>query len=149
MLAKTECVLATSIALSASSTVAQGDSPISVFFGFDFVLAPLSIKWACGEDHERDLLRLKALMAAFPEDAERAELQHHIDAMLELPQAASSVSDLIGRQITPQQTAQLCNAARPLNIEWLDANALESGDGEQPPKQRAAWEAFFRLVEMF
>ena len=136
-------------ALSATAANAEDGNQINVFFGFDFVLAPLSIKWACGEDHERDLLRLQALMAAFPEDAERAELQQHIDAMLEMRGMETSVSELIGREITPQQTTQLCNAARPLNIEWLDANALQTGDGEQPIGQRAAWETFFNLVETF
>ena len=139
--------LVVSVCLIASSANAQNDHPINIFFGFEFVLEPLAIKWACGGEVEADLSRIETLIDAFPEDAERAELQEGVDALFKMSQAPSNVTELLGREIAPQQIARLCAAALPLNIEWLKPETLVSGYEDTPEDQKIAWETFYKILE--
>ncbi|MDE4308114.1 hypothetical protein [Phaeobacter gallaeciensis] len=60
------------LSLIASGASAQTNPPQNIFFGFDFFLKPIAIKWACGGQRDHDLAAIEALIAAFPKDAERA-----------------------------------------------------------------------------
>lgn len=135
------------MSLITSSVNAQTNPAINVFFGFEFALQPLVIKWACGGEREADLSRIETLIDAFPEDAERAELQEIVDVLSEQSEVPSNLPQLLGREIAPQQNARLCAAALPLNIEWLTPEVLASGDEGMSEDQKIVWETFYKIVE--
>ncbi|WP_208347801.1 hypothetical protein [Pseudaestuariivita rosea] len=128
---------------------AQTDRNINVFFGFDFILAPITVKWACGGARDQDLTALKALISAFPEDAKRADLQGYIDDMLQVPVGQAGLVQILGNRITDEQSEQLCNAARPLSIVWATPQQLmnEDNDRDMPEEQRKTWAAFWQVIE--
>lgn len=135
------------VGLIASPANAQNDFTINIFFGFDFVLQPLAIKWACGGEREADLSRIETLIDAFPEDAECAELQEIVDTLSKLSEAPPNLTQLLGGEISLQQAARLCPAALPLNIEWLTPEVLSSGDEGMSEEQKIVWEIFYKIVE--
>ncbi|MEJ6388110.1 hypothetical protein [Gymnodinialimonas ulvae] len=94
---------------------AQQNPAVNRFFGFEAVLLPLAIKWQCGGDRENDLAQLDAMGSAYPEDAEGAGLPVAIEAM----QGVSGISELIERELTPDQTEILCAGALPLHLDWM------------------------------
>lgn len=122
------------VSLITSTASAQNGPTINVFFGFDFVLQPLAIKWACGGEAEADLAVLNRLITAFPEDAERAELPNMVDVLFKTSHQEGNLAKLLGTEITPQQAEQLCATALPLSIGWLTPEQLETGDGNDMPK---------------
>ena len=85
-------LLALCVTMAGSATSAQTQYPVqNAFFGFDFVLQPLAIKWACGGKKDQDLSQIEMLVVAFPEDAERAELAPMV---AELSEVASGLESL-------------------------------------------------------
>ncbi len=137
-----------SLCMMVSVASAQSNSSINVFFGFDFVLHPIAIKWACEGARDQDLAALETLIAAFPEDAKRAELRTHVDAMKRVADGDEGLAQILGGELTSEQAQQLCSAARPLNIAWVTPQQLVNDDEDGiSPEQRAAWEGFWEVVE--
>ena len=139
------------VAMAGSAATAQNQHPIgNVFFGFDFVLQPLAIKWACGGSRHQDLSQIEALVVGFPEDAERAELTPTVAAFNELASGLESLPQIIGVELNGQQVEQLCVAALSLNIDWVTPEQFIMGDERgMPDEQEAAWANFFGVVEGF
>lgn len=136
------------LCMTASVASAQDSPPANVFFGFDFVLQPIAIKWACGGPRDHDLAAFEALMAAFPEDARRANLQSTIDDMLHVSVGEAGVNEVIGAEVTSKQAEQLCNVARPLSIVWATPEQLINHDEDAiPPEQKSAWAKFWETIE--
>ncbi|MEM9584657.1 MAG: hypothetical protein AAGA08_16220 [Pseudomonadota bacterium] len=140
--------VAFSLSLMASVASAQSNPAINVFFGFDFVLHPIAIKWACRGAREEDLATFERLIAAFPEDAKSAELRTHIDAYQKISEGDEGLTQLLGSETSKEQEEQLCAAARPLSIAGLTPKQLANGDGDRmPAEQLAAWIEFWKVVE--
>jgi hypothetical protein len=137
--------------LAGSATFAQNQHPIgNVFFGFDFILQPLAIKWACGGQRDQDLSQIEALVVVFPEDAERAELRPMVATLSETASVPDSLPQVLGAELNRQQVDQLCAAALPLNIDWVTPEQFIMGDESGiPDEQEAAWANFFRAIEDF
>ena len=132
----------------ASVAFAQSNRTGNIFFGFDFVLGPIAINWACQGAREQDLATFEALIAAFPEDAKSAELRTHIDAMQQIPEGEKGLAKVLGGEISKEQAEQLCGAARPLSVAWVTPEQLVKNDEDGvPTEQRAAWAEFWRVVE--
>lgn len=140
--------IAFSLGMMASVASAQSYPPINVFFGFDFILEPIAVKWVCQGSREQDLATFETLIAAFPEDAKDAELRTHIDAMQKISEGGKSLTQILGGEISKEQEEQLCDAARPLSVAWLTPEQLvnDSEDGAHT-EQRAAWAEFWKVVE--
>ena len=139
------------VSLVGSAASAQNQDPISnVFFGFDFVLHPLAVKWACGGQRDQDLSKIETLIVAFPEDAEHAELALTVVALSEMLSGLESLPQLLGGALSDQQVNQLCAVAIPLTIDWVTPEQLlmhdESGMSEE---HQAAWASFWSVVEGF
>ncbi|WP_299867971.1 hypothetical protein [uncultured Roseobacter sp.] len=132
-----------------SATSAQNQHPIhNVFFGFEFVLQPLVIKWACRGQRDRDLSQIETLVVAFPEDAKRAELTLMVDKLSEMASGLESMPQVLGAELNEPQVERLCAAALPLNIDWVTPEQFVMGDESGiPDEQEAAWANFFRVVE--
>lgn len=140
--------IAFSLSMMASVASAQSDPTTNVFFGFDFVLQPIGIKWACQGAPEQDLAAFETLIAAFPEDAKSAELRIHIDALQHFLEGDEGLRKILGREISEEQAQQLCRAARPLSVSWITPEQLVNDDEDGvPTAQRAAWAEFWRVVE--
>ena len=132
--------IAFSLGMMASVASAQPNPRGNVFFGFDFVLAPIAIKWACQGSREKDLATFETLIAAFPEDAKDAELRTHIDAMQTISEGDKSLTQILGGEISKEQEEKLCDVARPLGISWLTPEQLGNrGEDGAPTEQIAAW----------
>ncbi|MCF2905690.1 hypothetical protein L0666_11890 [Octadecabacter sp. CECT 8868] len=142
--------IAFSLGMMSSVASAQSNPAINVFFGFDFVLHPIAIKWACQGSREQDLTTFETLIAAFPEDARSAELRAHIDALQQISTGYESLTQVLGSEVTNQQAEQLCAAARPLSVAWVTPEQLVNDDEDGvPTEQRAAWAEFWKVVESF
>ncbi|MGH1330561.1 MAG: hypothetical protein ACRBBK_06735 [Paracoccaceae bacterium] len=139
------------VTMAGSATTAQDQHPIgNAFFGFDFVLHPLAIKWACGGPRDQDLSQIETLVVAFPEDAERAELAPMVAALSEMASGVESLPQILGGELNGQQVEQLCVAALPLTIDWVTPEQLFMGDESgMADEQEAAWANFFGVVEDF
>ncbi|WP_136444013.1 hypothetical protein [Pacificoceanicola onchidii] len=138
------------LGLLAASASAQTPPIRNVFFGFDFVLTPVAVKWACGGAWEQDFFQIDALVQAFPENAEAADLQTLVATLVDTANGEAGLSRLIGVNLTPEQVETLCAAALPLNLDWITPEDLAQGtDDGISPEQRAAWEAFYRISEGF
>ena len=139
------------VIMSGSATSAQNQHPMhNAFFGFDFVLQPLAIKWACGGERGQDLSQIETLVVAFPEDAERAELPLLLATLSEMASGRESLPQLLGAELNGRQVDQLCAAALQLNIEWVTPEQFIMGDeSEMPDEQKAAWANFFGIAEGF
>ncbi|MEM8656333.1 MAG: hypothetical protein AAGF36_16500 [Pseudomonadota bacterium] len=132
----------------ASVASAQSNRPINVFFGFDFVLHPIAIKWACKGERDQDLATFARFIAAFPEDAKSAELQSHIDALQQVSEGDDGLRQIWGRDITSEHAEKLCNAARLLSVAWATPEQLANGDNDgMPSEQIEAWAEFWKVVE--
>ncbi|WP_244915573.1 hypothetical protein [Phaeobacter inhibens] len=128
---------------------AQNQHPIgNVFFGFDFVLQPLAVKWACGGKRDQDLSQIDMLVVAFPEDAERAELAPMVATLSQMASGVESLPHILGADLNEQQVEQLCAAALQLNIDWVTPEQFVMGDESGiPDETEAAWANFWRVVE--
>ena len=147
MMARAIKRIAFSLGMMASVAAAESNPGGNVFFGFDYVLHPIAIKWACQGPREQDLAAFKALIAAFPEDAKRAELQSHIDAMQKMPGGHKSLAQLLGAEISKVQQKKLCDAARPLNVAWLTPQKLlTNSEYGISGEQKAAWAKFWKVA---
>ncbi|MCG7624161.1 hypothetical protein [Epibacterium sp. Ofav1-8] len=134
--------------LMVSAASAQTNLAPNIFFGFDFVLQPIAIKWACGGSRDQDLAAFEKLIAAFPEDAKRAGLRTHIDAMLQISEGEESLIEVLGGKIAKEQAEKLCNAARPISVTWATPEQLANDDEDgMTPDQRAAWAEFWQVIE--
>lgn len=120
----------------------------NVFFGFDFVLQPLAIKWVCGGQRDKDLSQIDALIVAFPEDAERAELALTVATLNEMKSGRQNLASMLGANLNEQQVERLCAAALQLNIDWVTPEQFPVGDESGiTDEQKAAWANFFGVVE--
>jgi len=137
--------------MAGSATSAQNQHPIhNAFFGFEFVLQPLAIKWACGGERDQDLSQIETLVVAFPEDAERAELTPTVATLSEMASGLESLPQVLGAELSRVQVDQLCDAALPLNIDWVSPEQFIMGDESgMPDEQEAAWANFWKVVEGF
>ncbi|MFV1497991.1 hypothetical protein VW040_16815 [Phaeobacter sp. JH85H1] len=137
------------VTTAGSATSAPTQHPVqNVFFGFDFVLQPLAIKWACGGKREQDLSQIEMLVVAFPEDSERAELGPMVAELAELASGLESLPQILGAELKGQQIGLLCAAALPLNIDWVTPEQFIMGDESGiPDEMKAAWANFWRVVE--
>jgi hypothetical protein len=137
--------------MAGSATTAQNQHPIgNAFFGFDFVLQPLAIKWACGGPRDQDLSQIETLVVAFPEDAERAELTPMVAALNEIASGLESLPQILGSELNGQHVEKLCVAALPLNIDWVTPEQFIMGDESgMPDEQEADWANFWGVVEDF
>ena len=137
------------ISMAGSATTAQTQHPVqNVFFGFDFVLQPLAIKWACGGKEDQDLFQIEVLVVAFPEDAERAELAQMVAELSELASGLESLPQILGTELSGQQVELLCAAALPLNIDWVTPEQFVMGDESGiPDDMEVAWANFWGVVE--
>lgn len=139
--------LALSFSFLASMASAKDPRQTNVFFGFEYVLSPLSVKWCCGGPSDQDLSQIDALLKAFPEDADRADLQKGVQETLEGSKRSTAISEIFDRVLSDKEVEELCAVALPLNIDWLTPEQLSTGNDEGIPfQQRAAWKAFYRLV---
>ena len=137
-----------SLSLAGSAAFAQSQRSINVFFGFDFVLHPLAVKWACGGQRDQDLSQINTLIVAFPKDAERAELGPTVAALSEMASGLDGLSQILGAELDGQQVEQLCEAALPLNIDWVTPKHLVDDDEiSVPSEQREAWAEFWQVIE--
>lgn len=142
--------LFTCLSLAGSAASPQNQYPSNVFFGFEFVLQPLAVKWACGGQRDQDLAQINALIVAFPEDAKQAEIGSIIVTLSDMADGLDILPKLIGIEITGQQVEQLCAAALPLNIDWLTPEHFNRRDeSEVPVGQETGWADFFAVVEGF
>jgi len=139
------------ISMSGSATNAQTQHPVqNVFFGFDFVLQPLAIKWACGGKEDQDLSQIELLIVAFPEDAERAELAPMVAELNELASGLESLPQILGTELSGQQVELLCAAALLLNIDWVTPEQFVMGDESAiPDDMEVAWANFWEVIESF
>ncbi|WP_370230093.1 hypothetical protein [Cognatishimia sp.] len=129
--------------LSAQSVDAQ-----NVFFGFDFVLVPIAIKWACGGESTDDLSRINAVVDAFPEDAEQASMGKIIADLDKARTGEVSLSQIVGGQLSTEQEERLCKAATLLNLTHLSPDSFHiGGDNALSKDQQLAWQNFFLTVE--
>lgn len=137
------------VTTAASPISAQNQNPIhNPFFGFEFVLQPLAIKWACGGQRDRDLSQVEALIVAFPADSEQAELAPLVATLSEMASGLESLPQVLGAALNDQQVNQLCAAALPLNIDWVTPDQFIMGDESGiPDEQEAAWANFWNVVE--
>lgn len=110
-----------------SAVSAQTDPAINNFFGFDYVLQPIAIKWACGGPQSEDLAAIEALLAAFPEDADRADLQGIVDSMLQASEREAGLAVVLGAEITSKQSEQVCAVAQALSLVWVTPERLANG----------------------
>ena len=142
-------LLVLGISMAGSATTAQTQNPVqNVFFGFDIVLHPLTIKWACGGKEDQDLSQIEALIVAFPEDAERAELAPMVAELNELASGLESLPQILGTELSGPQVELLCAAALPLNIDWVTPEQFVMGDeSDMPDDMEVAWANFWRVVE--
>jgi hypothetical protein len=119
-----------------------------VFFGFDFVLTPLALKWSCGGEMQADLLKISELVAAFPEQAEDARIQEIVSDFVKVAQSDSPFDRLLAKEPSPQKQAELCEVARPLEAPWSSPEALrDDEDAGLSESQKDAWQAFWRYIE--
>lgn len=136
------------LSLIATFAHAENSFKPNIFFGFDFVLHPIGVKWACGGEREKDLKKIEALIVAFPEQAERAELRRHIETLSTLSDDQAGVLAILGAGMSRADVGQLCAAALPLNLEWLTPQAWASAsDGGMSESQRLAWLGFYQFAE--
>ena len=137
------------INMTGSATTAQTQHPVqNVFFGFEFVLQPLAIKWACGGKEDQDLSQIEMLIVAFPEDAARAELAPMVAELSELASGLESLPQILGAELSWQQVELLCAAALPLNIDWVTPEQFVMGDESGiPDDMEVAWADFWGVVE--
>lgn len=135
--------------MTGSATTAQAQNPVqNVFFGFEFVLQPLAIKWACGGERNQDLSQIDVLIVAFPEDAERAALAPMVAQLSEMASGLGSLPQILGTELSGQQGDLLCAAALPLNIDWVTPQQFIMGDESGiPDDMEVAWANFWRVVE--
>lgn len=127
---------------------AQDDLSGNVFFGFDFVLVPIAIKWACGAEFEEDVARINAVVDAFPEDAEVAQMDRILEDLKKARTGEVNVGQIIGGQLTEEQQERLCNAATKLNLDHLSPESFAiGGDSSLSKDQQLAWRGFFFTVE--
>ncbi|MEO1196848.1 MAG: hypothetical protein AAFX45_11825 [Pseudomonadota bacterium] len=131
------------------ATTAQAQNPVpNVFFGFDFVLEPLAIKWACGGKRNQDLSQIEGLIVAFPEDAEQAGLAPMIAELTEMASGLGSVQQILGTELSRQKVDLLCAAALQLNIDWVTPEQFIMGDESGiPDDMEVAWANFWEVVE--
>ena len=127
---------------------AQDDPSQNVFFGFDFVLVPIAIKWAGGGEFEDDLTRINAVGDAFPEDAEAAQMDRILTDLAKARTGEVGVGQIVGGQLTDAQEERLCEAAGNLNLDHLSPESFAiGGDSELSKDQQLAWRNFFFVVE--
>ncbi|MEM9350169.1 MAG: hypothetical protein AAGA47_07900 [Pseudomonadota bacterium] len=145
--------LALAVAMMASVASAQEEQEvqeenINIFTGFEYVLQPIGIKWACGGGSSNDVTALDALIAAFPEDAASAELQTTIDGMKELTTGQAALAEMLGIDASSAQASDVCAVAMPLSVEWATPDLFASNDNEGgvPDDQRELWSAFWQVV---
>lgn len=138
--------LAFAVCLLGSISSAETQPKINEFFGFEYILLPVAIKWSCGGETEQDLAWLQAIIAEHPEDAEEAELQQVIDMLLEISKRKTGLSDLVEAEIGPglseSQLAELCAAALPLEL-------AQSTSESEAKNFEANLKAVFAVVEGF
>lgn len=140
--------IAFAFTIVASVASAQSNPAPNVFFGFEFVLQPIAIKWACQGAREQDLATFEALIAAFPEDAKSAELRTHIDALQQISVGEEGLAQIWGGEISKVHAEQLCRAARLLSVAWVTPEQLDNDDEDAvPAEQRVAWAEFWKVVE--
>lgn len=140
--------LAICSSLVATTASAQAESKKSVFFDFDFVLFPIAIKWFCGGQTDQDLSQIAALTAAFPEDAEDAELQSLVDELLQMSERETGLTEILSAEFSDEQVDKLCAAARPLSLSWATPEQMvDGGEDGVPLAQRVVWEAFYQVIE--
>ncbi|SMP31737.1 hypothetical protein [Shimia sagamensis] len=122
---------------------AQDTMIMNPFFGFEFVLTPIAVKWVCGGERTNDLVQINRLIDAFPEEAEAAEIPSHLAAL----QNVETLSVLLGTPISAENSKKLCSAALPLNLNWALPEDLVSGANNMLPQQERAWAVFYGTVE--
>lgn len=122
---------------------AQNTVIMNPFFGFEFVLTPIAVKWVCGGERDKDLAQVQRLIDAFPEEAKAAEIPSHLVAL----QNVGTLSALLGTTINAGNTKKLCSAALPLNLDWASPEDLVSGANTMAPHQEKAWAVFYETVE--
>lgn len=122
---------------------AQNTVIMNPFFGFEFVLTPIAVKWVCGGERDKDLAQVQRLIDAFPEEAKAAEIPSHLVAL----QNVGTLSALLGTTINAGNTKKLCSAALPLNLDWTSPEDLVSGANTMAPHQEKAWAVFYETVE--
>jgi len=122
---------------------AQNTVIMNPFFGFEFVLTPIAVKWVCGGERDKDLAQFQRLIDAFPEEAKAAEIPSHLVAL----QNVGTLSALLGTTINAGNTKKLCSAALPLNLDWASPEDLVSGTNTMAPHQEKAWAVFYETVE--
>ncbi|MEM9436440.1 MAG: hypothetical protein AAGA15_05310 [Pseudomonadota bacterium] len=140
------------MAMTASAVAAQEEvqeDDINIFQGFEYVLQPIGIKWACGGNSGSDIATLNSLITAFPEDAETADLQATIDSMQELATGQEGLAQMLGIEASSSQASDVCAVAMPLSVQWATPDLLVSNDNEGgvPEDQRELWSAFWQVVE--
>ena len=136
------------LTLLAAPVSAQDDPSGNVFFGFDFVLVPIAIKWACGGEAEEDLSRIDAVVTAFPEDAEAAQMERIVTDLKKAQTGEVKLAQIMGAPLNSEQEDRLCTAATKLNLEHLSPETFEiGGDSELSQEQQLAWRNFFFVVE--
>ncbi|MCV2881217.1 hypothetical protein [Actibacterium sp. XHP0104] len=134
------------LCLMASGAPVQAQPTHNIFFGFDMALAGIAIKWGCGGERAADLAVLKALMDAYPEQAEHAQLADNIEAMLKASERDTALAELTGIELTDAQKAKLCDAALPLEL-IADIPGNMAPDADSVARQHAAWTNFFRVAQ--
>ena len=148
MMARATNRTAFALIVMASVASAQSSRIGNVFFGFEFILHPIAIKWACGGQREQDLATFRKLIDAFPEDAQDAELPIHINALERVSRGDEGLVLVLGSEISKQGAEQLCGAARPLSVAWVTPEQLVNDDEDGvPTEQKVAWAEFWRRVE--
>lgn len=133
------------LTLSGGPAMAQGTFVPNVFFGIDFILQPLAIKWACGGERAADLAQLEKLMAAFPKDAKAAGLPQIVAQMAAISDRDAAFLQMFWSDLSQAQARRLCTAAMVLNIHDLTPEALRENH-DMGPVQATNWKRFFEVA---
>lgn len=114
------------------------------FFGFEYILTPIAVKWACGGAQAADMAGFERVVAAFPQAAAQAQIPAYLKEM----QGASDVAEVLGEAISADEERLLCEAAGALTVSWLTPEMLLSAsESSGDAAQDQAWARFFALFE--
>lgn len=138
----------TMLLVSSLASPTKAETHTNPFFGFDFLLTPIAIKWACGGDTKDDLAGIERLVEAFPEDAKRADISAVLEKTLVHAAQGDGLEVFLGTSLTQSQNERLCDAALPLSLAWVTPEQLAEGHSEgAPPDQDEVWRQFYMTVE--
>ena len=107
------------LAATASAEPTPDHPTVPRFFGFEFMLAPYTVKWACGAPYEADIDALRDMIAYWPSAPGTREIAGDlIDIEKQLEEVGFTLEDVVGSSaLIPTHRRALCAVA--LNLPNL------------------------------